>query len=354
MTPAARKRIRKVALPPGTLVYVGAERAEPVRISVIHYDADRIEQRQVSSAGEAADFRGRPGVAWINVDGLHQLEVIEELGRRFDLHPLVLEDIVNTAQRPKLEDYGRSLFIVVKMLTWNDQAARVESEQVSLILGQDFLLTFQERPGDVFDLIRDRLRNDKGRIRRMGADYLAYALLDAILDYYFTVLEQIGDRIEVLEDLEVRNPRPETLREIHRLKREMITLRRAAWPLRDVVNSLERGKTSLLREDTGVYFRDLYDHAVQVIENTETYRDMLSGLLDLYMSAVSNRMNEVMKVLTIIATIFIPLTFIAGIYGMNFEFMPELGRPWGYPAALGAMALVALAMLIYFRRKKWL
>ncbi|HAU37555.1 MAG TPA: magnesium and cobalt transport protein CorA [Phycisphaerales bacterium] len=354
MSPAARKRIRKVALPPGTLVYVGAERAEPVRISVIHYDADRIEQRQVASAGEAADFRGRPGVAWINVDGLHQLEVIEELGRRFDLHPLVLEDIANTAQRPKLEDYGQSLFIVVKMLTWNDQAARVESEQVSLILGQDFLLTFQERPGDVFDLIRDRLRNDKGRIRRMGADYLAYALLDAILDYYFTVLEQIGDRIEILEDLEVRNPRPETLREIHRLKREMITLRRAAWPLRDVVNSLERGKNSLLREDTGVYFRDLYDHAVQVIENTETYRDMLSGLLDLYMSAVSNRMNEVMKVLTIIATIFIPLTFIAGIYGMNFEFMPELGRPWGYPAALGVMALVALAMLIYFRRKKWL
>jgi len=288
------------------------------------------------------------------VDGIHQVEVLELLGECFGLHPLVLEDILNTDQRPKMEDFSEYIFVVLKTFSYNDQSDEVEPEQISLILGPSLVLSFQERAGDVFDPIRERIRNGKGRIRRMGADYLAYALLDSIVDHYFIVLEQVGEDVEFLEEELVTNPTPETLQTIHNLKREMIFLRKSVWPLREVIGALERGESSLIKESTGIYLRDVYDHTIQVIDTIETFRDMISGMLDIYLSSVSNRMNEVMKVLTIIATIFIPLTLVAGIYGMNFQYMPELGWRWGYPIVWLVMLVIGAVMLVYFRRKKWL
>jgi magnesium transporter len=266
----------------------------------------------------------------------------------------VQEDILNTTQRPKFDDYGDYLYAVVKMLRWDAEREEAEIEQVSLVLGKNFVFSFQEREGDVFDPIRHRIRNAKGRIRKMSADYLAYCLIDAIVDGYFVILEHLGDRIEAVEANLVSNPTPQTLREIHALKRESLLLRRSIWPLREVVSGLERTESQLVADATHVYLRDVYDHSVQVIDTMETFRDMLTGMLDTYLSSLSNRMNEVMKVLTIIATIFIPLTFIAGIYGMNFRHMPELQWRWGYAAALVAMAIVAVGMLLHFRRRKWL
>ena len=360
MARRVRKHFQKAGLPPGTLMHIGAEHAEAAQITVIDYDKDSVRERRVADVSECETFRDKPTVTWINVDGLQDLKIIESLGRQFGLHPLVLEDIVSTAQRPKVEDYGQTLFVVVKMLHWDEQKRRIWYEQVSFVLGSNFVLSFQETTGDVFDLIRARIRSGKGLVRTMGADYLLYALLDAIVDFCFVALEKIGDQIEELEDREISNPSPATLRDIRRLKREMIDLRRAVWPLREVVNGLERGKNSLVTAETNVYLRDLYDHSVRVIETSETYRDMLSGVLDIYLSSVSNRMNEVMKVLTIIATIFMPLTFLAGVYGMNFApdsspwNMPELRWRFGYPAVLAVMAIVAIVMILYFRRKKWL
>jgi len=280
--------------------------------------------------------------------------VIEKLGTAFDLHPLLLEDILSTAQRPKFEDYEKSIFLVLKMLRFGDDHQVVETEQVSLIVGPNFVLSFQERVGDVFDSVRDRLRSGKGRIRKLGADYLAYSLLDAIVDSYFLVLEKLGERIEDLEEELVSDPSQKTLRHIHTLKREMITLRRSIWPLRELVGGLQRSESPLVAESTRVYLRDVYDHTVQIIDTIESFRDMVSGMLDIYLSSVSNRMNAVMKVLTIIATLFIPLTFIAGVYGMNFEHMPELKWRYSYAVVWAVMIGVASIMLAYFRRKKWL
>jgi magnesium transporter len=253
-----------------------------------------------------------------------------------------------------MEDYTDYIFVVIKMLQYIEENNEIKGEQVSLILGSNWVVSVQEAEGDVFDSIRERLRTDKGRIRKMGADYLVYALMDAIVDNYFTVLEKVGETIEEIEDAVVANPSPETLQVIHDLKRQMILLRKSVWPLREVISRLERWESELINESTDVFLRDLYDHTIQVIDAIETFRDMLSGMLDIYMSSVSNRMNEVMKVLTIIATIFLPLTLVAGIYGMNFRIMPELQWDWGYPFSLLIMFIVAMVMLVYFRRKKWL
>jgi len=293
-------------------------------------------------------------VTWINVDGIHQVEILERLGEYFGLHPLVVEDILNTDQRPKVEDFGDYIFIVLKMFYYDDSADEIVTEQISLTLGPTLVISFQEREGDVFNPIRERIRSEKGRIRKMGADYLAYVLVDSIVDSYFIILEKLGEKIEDLEEELVTDPRPETLQTIHNLKREMIFLRKSVWPLREVVSGLERGESPLIQESTGIYLRDVYDHTIQVIDTVETIRDMLSGMLDIYLSSVSNRMNEVMKVLTIIATIFIPLTLIAGIYGMNFRYMPELEWPWAYPMLWLIMLAIGVLMLIYFRRKRWL
>jgi len=349
-----KKRSKKVGLPPGTLVHIGEQKAEKVSITVIDYDEARFQEEEIKTVEECFPFKDKPTVRWINVDGIHQVEVLELLGDCFELHPLVLEDILNTDQRPKLEDFGDYLFVVLKTFYYNDQSDEVEPEQISLILGPSLVLSFQERAGDVFDPIRERIRNGKGRIRRMGADYLAYALLDSVVDHYFVVLEQVGEKVEFLEEELVTNPTPETLQTIHSLKRDMIFLRKSVWPLREVIGALERGESSLIKESTGIYLRDVYDHTIQVIDTIETFRDMISGMLDIYLSSVSNRMNEVMKVLTIIATIFIPLTLVAGIYGMNFQYMPELGWRWGYPVVWLVMLVIGALMLVYFRRKKWL
>jgi magnesium transporter len=350
-----RKRAaKKTGLPPGTPVYVGERKDEKVRISVLDYDEKQCQEKEIKDVEECFLFKDTPSVTWINIDGIHKVDIIEKTGKHFGLHPLILEDIVNTEQRPKMEDFGDYIYIVLKMLYPDENGVEIKIEQVSLILGENFVISFQEREGDIFNHVRERIRKGKGRIRKMKADYLAYSLLDAVVDNYFFILEKTGENIEQLEDRVVSQPKPETLQEIHRLKRGMIFLRRSVWPLREVINILERGESSLIREACRIYLRDVYDHTIQVIDSVETFRDMLSGMHDTYLSSISNRMNEIMKVLTIIATIFIPLTFIAGIYGMNFQSMPELGWRWGYPVVWVVILLVTVVMVIFFKKKKWL
>ena len=349
-----RRRSKKSGLPPGTLVYLGEKKMEQVRISYIDYDEQNYQEKQVSKIEECFPFKATPTVTWINIDGLHDVEILEKLGKQFELHPLMLEDILNTDQRPKHEDFDKHIFIVLRMLSFDEETQTIESEQISIVLGENYVISFQERIGDVFDPIRERIRNAKGRIRKMGTDYLMYSLLDAIVDNYFVILEKLGDKIESMEDELVGDPTQKTLKQIHYLKREMIYLRRSVWPLRELISGMERSESSLIKESTGAYLRDLYDHTIQVIDTVENFRDMVSGMLDTYLSSLSNRMNSIMKVLTIIATIFIPLTFVAGIYGMNFENMPELKWRWGYAGVWLVMLIVAGVMVIYFRRKKWL
>ena len=349
-----KKSSKMKGLPPGELIHIGEKKTEKVKITVIDYSSDKFQEKEVKKAEDCFSFKRKPTVTWINVDGLHQIDVIGKLGECFEIHPLVLEDILNTDQRPKIEDFEKYIFIVLKMLYTEEKTHEIHSEQVSLILGNNFVISFQESIGDVFDTIRERIRNSKGRIRKMGADYLAYGLIDAIVDNYFIILEKIGEKIEGIENEIVANPTPEKLQTIHNLKREMIYLRKSVWPLREVISGLQRGESKLVKKPTHIYLRDLYDHTIQVIDTIETFRDMTSSMLDIYMSSVSNKMNEVMKVLTIFAAIFIPLTFIAGVYGMNFQYMPELDLQWGYFAALFVMLIVGVSLLFYFRRKKWL
>jgi magnesium transporter len=325
-------------------------------VQIIEYTSEHLAEREFSgeTIADCSPLKGAPTVSWINVDGIHEIDQIEALANRFGLHPLVQEDILDTEHRPKFENYDDYIFLVLKMLQFNGEHGEISTEQVSLILGPNYVISFQERQGDVFDAVRERLRLGKGRIRRMGADYLAYALLDSIVDSYFAILEKIGDEIEILEEELVTDPGKETMARIHHFKREMILLRRSIWPLREVVSGLQREESPLVTEGVGLYLRDVYDHTIQVIDTVETFRDIISGMLDLYLSSVSNRMNEVMKVLTIIATIFIPLTFFAGIYGMNFEYMPELHWKYSYPLLWLLMVGSAAGMLVFFRRKKWL
>lgn len=346
-------RKTKPAISDGTQPLVSQE-PMPVTFTVINYKGNEpITEYQAAVFKEGMEFVNTPGITWLDVDGVYQIDVLEAVGRHAGLHHLVIEDIHNTYQRPKVEDYDNHVFIVLKMITWDQDAGEVSAEQVSLILGENYVLSFKEDPGDIFDPVRLRLREGKRRIRAQGADFLAYSLLDQVVDQYFVVLENLGEQIEDLEEELVTNPDASTLKTIHRLKRELIFLRKSVWPLREAISSLERGESSLFQPDTLVYLRDVNDHTIQVIDTLETFRDMVSGMLDIYLSSVSNRMNEVMKVLTIIATIFIPLTFIAGIYGMNFVNMPELQWPWGYYIVWGVMIFIFLGMLIYFKRKGW-
>ncbi len=348
------KRISKArGLPPGTLVHIGEKTTEKVKISVLDYDQKNFQEKELSSVEECFPYKDSPTVSWININGIHQTDIIQKIGDKFGLHPLVQEDIVNTSQRPKMEDYGDYLFVVLKMLYLNSDGATIIAEQVSLVLGRNYVISFQEKEGDVFAPVRDRLKNPNARIRQMGADYLAYALLDAIVDGYFMILDKTAERIEFVEQKVTVDPRPKTLQLIHQLKSDMVFLRRSIWPLREVLNGLQRNESKLFQAATAVYLRDVYDHTIRVAESVDSYREMVSGLLDIYLSSMSNRMNEVMKVLTIIATIFIPLTFVAGIYGMNFKYMPELDIKWAYPATLGVMAALGLMIDCYFRRKKW-
>jgi magnesium transporter len=348
-----KKTSKKAGLPPGTLVHIGEKKMDKPRITIIDYDEAQFQEIEALTVEDCFPLKDKPTVTWINVDGIHQVEILEKLGDCFGLHPLVLEDILNTGQRPKVEDFGDYIYIVLKMF-YSDENDEIAEEQLSLILGLSFVISFQEREGDVFNPIRERIRKGIGRVRKMGADYLAYASLDSVVDNYFVVLEKLGEKIEFLEEELVADPTTETLHIIHALKRDMIFLRKSVWPLREIISGLERGESALIQESTLIYLRDVYDHTIQVIDTVETFRDMVSGMLDIYLSSVSNRMNEVMKVLTIIATIFIPLTLIAGIYGMNFQYMPELGWRWGYPMVWLVMLAIGALMLVYFRRKGWL
>jgi magnesium transporter len=343
---------KKAGSAPGTLVYTGHDREEPVRISIVEYDEEKVVEG-VLTEPDFEGARGRPPVTWINIDGLNDLDLIQKVGNVFDLHPLTLEDLVSTGQRPKHEEYDDYLFVVLRMLTLEEESWRVNSEQVSLILGDGYVLSFQERTGDVWDPVRERIRTGT-RIRKRQSDYLAYALIDAVVDHYFHVLERIAERVEELEVEVFKTPEIETMHAIHNLKHEMLVVRRAVWPLRELTSALTRTESPLISEETQIFLRDVHDHTVQVIDTTETFRDMISGLMDLYLSSVSNRMNEIMKVLTIMASIFIPLTFLAGVYGMNFQFMPELSIPWAYPALLGLMAAVGLGLVAFFRKRGWL
>jgi magnesium transporter len=355
MAGRGRKRLtsHKAGLPPGTIV-PPREPPEPCAgISRVLYDPAGYEEQAVATVAEALPGPEERRVLWINVDGVHQVTALEELGRRFGLHPLLLEDIAHTGQRPKLEDYGEHLFLECNAVRPAEDADEVAVEQVSLVLGPTWLLTFNESPQPYVETLRARLRTGKGRAREYGADYLAYAVLDVIVDGYYVVLERIGDRIEALEEELMATPTPSTLQQVYGLKREVIHLRKSVWPLRELISGLQRER-ELVRETTGVYLRDLYDHTVQIMDAVETHRDVIAGMLDMYLSSVSNRMNEIMKVLTVIATIFIPLTFIAGVYGMNFEHMPELRWRYGYFVVWGVMLALGVGMLAAFRRRNWL
>jgi magnesium transporter len=354
MTKFTKPGKRKIGLPPGSLFHIGQIKTEKVNISLFDYNESHFEEKKVKSIEECFPYKGSSTVTWINLDGLHEVEILAKIGAHYGLHPLIIEEILNTDHRPSMKDFEDYIFISLKMLYPDAKSHNTTIEQVSIVLGPSFVISFQEGGQDVFDPVRERIRSGVSSIRKLGTDYLAYSLIDAIVDNYFTVLEKLGENIEDIEDKLITTPSTQSLQTIHRLKTELIFLRKAAWPLREVMGSLEKRESPLIRKTTTVFLRDVYDHIVEVIDSIESFRDMVSGMLDIYLSSVSNRLNAVMKVLTIIATIFMPLTFIAGVYGMNFRYMPELEWPWGYFIILFIMFAIAITMLVYFRKKQWL
>lgn len=346
------KRSKKTGIPPGSLVYVGRPRDEKAKLTVFNYGESAFEEKEVATAGECAVFREKPGVTWVNLDGIHDVHVLEQLAECFNIDPLVLEDIATTDQRPKVEVHGAFLFVIMRMLSLKEDDS-IDSEQVSLIIGPKTVISFQEKVGDVFDSVRQHIRDNVGPIRRRSTDFLAYSLIDAIVDNYFSVMEMLGEKNTEIEDQLVEKPTSETLRKLYDMKRTQIHVRRAVWPLRDIISGLERRESDLIKENTVPFLRDVYDHIVQVLETLEVYREMLSEATDIYVSSISNRLNEVMKVLTVITTLFIPPTLIASIYGMNFIYLPEIYVPWAYPLVLLGMLVLGVLMLVWFRRKHW-
>lgn len=345
---------QRIGLSPGTLLHIGARRLETARLELISYTPVLIEQRDDLTPDACLEGCRQPGLHWVNLLGIHDVPLVEQLGRGFGLNSLALEDLLDTGHRPKAENFGDSLLVILKILDFDKSLGRLTSEQVSIVLNATAVLSVQEQPGDVFDSVRERLRSPRGRHRQRGTDYLAYSLIDSVVDSYFPVLEHLGEVLVDIEEELADRPQRATLQRIHALKRDLMVVRKAVWPLREVVSSLEREGSELIEERTLPFLRDLYEHLVQIIDTTEIYRDSVAGLLDLYLSSVSQRTNEIMKVLTIMATIFIPLTFLVGVYGMNFDYMPELRWPWGYPALWVLMIACAAVMLIAFRIKKWL
>jgi magnesium transporter len=361
---ASRSR-KKVGLPPGAVVFTGRAKTEPVSISIMNYAADRLTERDDVSVDDALRQRDAAGPSWVNVTGVHDVEIVQTLGEHFGLHPLVQEDVAHTSQRPKLEVYDDHVYVVLKMLTLAEPdeaetpdgdtpAPQLRVEQVSLVVGEEWLLCFQEDAGDVFDPVRERIRSGRGRIRTRSTDYLAYALVDVIIDHYFVVLEHLGDRIEALEDEVLDDPDQRTQEKINRVRRDLVTMRRMTWPVRELLSQMDRLESDVWDEATRPFVRDAYDHAVQVLDLVESLRDVVGGLTDLYMTSLSNRMNEIMKVLTIMGSIFIPLTFVAGIYGMNFDYMPELQVWWAYPLVWTVMLTTAAALLVFFWKRDWI
>jgi magnesium transporter len=350
-------RAGKAGLPAGALVHIGERRLDRAAISLIEYGgdgADNLRETRFASLAASEAYAPTLPKLWLNVHGLHEPEVMSEIGRRFKLHPLVLEDILNTDQRPKVEDYGDYLFIVARFFDYDAATLTTTSDQVSFVIGKDFVLTFQERPTGSFDPVRQWLRQDKGRIRQLGTDYLAYTLLDILVDRYFAVLEQVGERSELLEDDLMARPDTTLLHTLHQLKRETLTLRRAIWPLREVLNTLIRADNRFFTATTQPYLRDIYDHTVHLIESLEATRDLIAGMLDIYLSSISNRVNQEVRALTVVAIIFMPATLISGIFGMNFKAMPLLDTSNGFVIAIGMMVGVASTLGLIFWRRKWL
>ncbi len=348
------KRSGKAGLPAGSLVHLGERKTERAAIALIEYRPDGLDEKHFDSLAACRASETTGGKLWLNVHGLHEPEVMGEIGRRFKLHPLVLEDILNTDQRPKLDDYGDYLFLVARFFDYDPATLTVTSEQVSFVIGQDVVLTFQERSTGSFDPVREWLRQDKGRIRQLGTDYLAYALLDLLVDRYFTVLEQVGERTEQLEEDLMAKPDAAQLHTLHLLKRETLVLRRAIWPLREVINTLVRNEARFFTPETQLYLRDIYDHTVHLIESLEAIRDLIAGMLDIYLSSISNRVNEEVRALTVVALIFMPATLISGIFGMNFHSMPLLDNPAGFLFAIGLMIGVAGTIGFIFWRRRWI
>jgi len=349
-----KKRSQKKGLPPGTPVYIGKERTGEPKISVMGYKEEQIHEADRATPDSLATLPKGLTATWINVDGVHQVEAVEQICNLFNLHRLVVEDIVNTTQSPKIEDYGEYLFVVLRSLDYDEQQQEMVSAQISLVVGASFVLSFQEKEGDEFLPLKERIRTAGSRLRKSGPDFLAYSMLDIVVDEYFSTLEKVAEKIELVEDELVTNPSRDTVQVIHKLKMVLIGLRRSVWPLREVVNKMIRWESKLVSDQTRPYLRDVYDHTIHVADTIEMFRDMVSGMLDIYLSSVSYRLNEIMKVLTVIATIFIPLTFLSGWYGMNFKDMPELGWKWGYPMVIGIALSMVSGMLIYFWRKRWL
>ena len=355
---ANRKKIirprGKVGLAPGSLVYTGDKTPLVPRVTMLDYDEHRVVEKELVRVDDCIPFKDAQTVTWINVDSVTQPGLLENFGRVMGFHALMLEDILNIDQRPKFEDYGNYIYIVVKMLDYDAKKSEIEIEQLSLIVGPNYVISFQERAGDFFDPLRERIRKSLGRIRKMGTDYLAYAILDIIVDHYFVVLERLGEKIEQLEEIVIANPTEATVRGVYAIKREMIFVRKSVWPLREVVTSLQRSESALMRESNAAYFRDLHDHIMQVTDGVDTFRDLLNGMLDSYYSTITTRTSNVMKVLTLFSAIFMPLTFITGIFGMNFRNFPELDWHYGFQGSIILMLTVILVMFFIFKWKKWL
>ncbi len=353
MDTTMKKKSVKTGLPPGSLVHIGEKKNDAVQISLLSYNENGFKEIPVDINNMSALVPTKSDIHWIAVEGIHDVDVIKNLGEVFGLHPLVQEDILNTDHRPKIENYDNYAYIVAKLLLHDENQSEYTNEQESFILGQNYVISFSERKTEIYSPVKERIRKGGGHIRKMGSDYLLYSLLDVIVDNYFNVLEKLSDEIEIAEDELISNPSPNTLKGIHQFKRQMLYIHKAVWPLREVIGELERNETSLVKESTSLYIRDLYDHVIQIMETVETLRDILSSMLDMYLSSISNRMNEVMKILTIISTLFIPLTFIVGLYGMNFRYMPELNWPFMYPVVWVIMISIVIFMLAFFKRKKW-
>ena len=349
-----KKRDQIKGKPPGSLIFIGNQKVDKVRIRVTDYDGTQLKEDELQNIAQGSAFKQTNTVTWINIDGLHDLALMKEVGSTFDLHPLLMEDILNTGQRPKLEEFDNCLFLVLKMLRYDKEKEKIVSEQLSLVLGNTFLLTFQEQPGDVFEPVRERIRKQKARIRASRIDYLAYALLDCVVENYVFIIERLGEQIEDVEEEILDNAEPAVMEKINAFRHEMNFIRKSIRPAREAIMQLSKVDSELINDQTIPFLKDLQDLITQAAEAIDTYRDMLSDQLNLYNSAVGNRMNDIMKVLTIFAAIFIPLTFIAGIYGTNFEYLPELKFKYSYFIFWGVLLLVAMAMLIYFRKKKWL
>lgn len=344
-------RSEKAGLPPGTLMHIGEAKKHTPKMSIIDYNETKFEEKIAQTVEECFPFRQKKSVTWINIDGIHAPKIIHDLGEHFGFHPLLLEDIMNNEQRPKIEAFEDHIFIILKMLSYEKR--EISTEQISLIIGKNFVISFQETEGDIFDPIRKRIRENKGKLRKRGPDYLGYSLIDAIVDHYFAVLEKLEEQIEEVEE-SIGRPTTETIKMMHHLKRQTILLQRSIWPLREVVSGMMRSEASLLKKTTVIYLRDVYDHTIQIMDTIETFRDILAGMMEVYLFSVSNRTNEIMKVLTIIGTIFIPLTFITGVYGMNFEFMPPFNWEYGYYAVMSGMLIIVIFLLLYFRKRRWI